>query len=314
MCLTQGSLFTLISKTMKRFIFKIALFLAIVAGVDVAVGFAFRKLEHCAKGGFTLRDNYICDHLETDILISGSSRCVRHYNPQIISDSLGLGCYNSGQMGNGIILNYGRLRMISERKKPTVVIYDLQPGFDLLVGDDNHRYLTWLKSHYEREGVADIFNSVDKTEKYKMMSQMYRYNSRLIELLTDRFHPITEARDDGFSPLKGELDPSKIRRGNSLPAKRVKLKFDPLKEEYIQKMIDEAAGSKLYFVVSPIWYGMDTLEFQPVKEICRERGIPFIDFSNDPKYVHKDKWFKDGNHMNERGADEFTRDLVKFLW
>lgn len=302
----------LISKTMRKFLFKVGLFLVIVAGVDVAIGFAFKTLEHSAKGGFTLRDNYICDKLVTDILISGSSRCVRHYNPQIISDSLGLSCYNSGQMGNGIILNYGRLRMINERKRPSVVIYDLHPNFDLLVGDDNHRYLTWLKSHWERDGVTGIFNSVDETEKYKMMSQMYRYNSRQIELLIDCFHPITEARSDGFSPLKGELDPSKIRRGRDKKDK-VEYTFDPLKIEYIRKMIDEAADSKLYFVVSPIWYGMDTLEFQPVKEICRERGIPFIDFSNDPKYVHQDKWFKDGNHMNERGADEFTRDLVKLL-
>lgn len=297
---------------MKRFVFKIVLFLVILAAVDMAVGFAFRKLEHSAKGGFTLRDNYICDQLETDILISGSSRCVRHYNPQIISDSLGLTCYNSGQMGNGIILNYGRFKMINERRKPSVVIYDLQPGFDLLAGDDNHRYLTWLKSHYEREGISDIFESVDETEKYKMVSQMYRYNSRLIELLTDRLHPITEARDDGFSPLKGELDPSKIRRGKD-KLDKVQYTFDPLKMEYIRKMIDEAAGCKLYFVVSPIWYGMDTLQFQPVKEICREKGITFIDFSNNPKYVHQDKWFKDGNHMNERGADEFTRDFVKLL-
>ncbi len=297
---------------MKKFVIKIALFLAIVASVDVAVGFAFKKLEHGAKGGFTLRDNYICDQLETDILISGSSRCVRHYNPQIISDSLGLSCYNSGQMGNGIILNYGRLRMINERKKPSVVIYDLHPKFDLLVGEDNHRYLTWLKGHYERKSISDIFESVDETEKYKMVSQMYRYNSRLIELLTDRLHPITEARDDGFSPLKGELDPSKIRKGKDKQDK-VEYTFDPLKMEYIRKMIDEAAGSKLYFVVSPIWYGMDTLQFQPVRDICKDRGIPFIDFSNNPKYVRQDKWFKDGNHMNERGADEFTRDLIAYL-
>ena len=83
---------------MKKFILKIVLFLVIVAVVDVTVGFAFRKMELSVKGGFTLRDNYICNELETDILISGSSRCVRHYNPQIISDSLGLSCYNSGQM------------------------------------------------------------------------------------------------------------------------------------------------------------------------------------------------------------------------
>ena len=296
---------------MKRFVIQVIVFLAIVVMVDATSGFVFKQIESKTKGGFTYRDSYICDKLETDILISGSSRCVRHYNPHIITDSLGLSCYNSGQMGNGIILNYGRLKMIDERKKPSIIIYDLHPEFDLLVGDDNHRYLTWLKSHYEREGIADIFNSIDKTEKYKMQSRMYRHNSRWVEMMMDYAHPITEAGNDGFSPLEGKLNKKKIRMVKKDTTHTYV--FDDLKISYIKKMIDEAKGAKLYFVVSPIWYGLDTLTFQPVKDMCEDYGIPFIDFSNDPKYVHNDVYFKNGNHMNIRGANEFTRDLVKCL-
>lgn len=295
---------------MKRFLLKLGLFFALILVADIALGAALGYLANHAKGGFTQRDAYICNRLETDFLLMGSSRCVRHYNPQIITDSLGLSCYNTGQMGNGIILNYGRLRMMDERQKPKVVVYDINPEFDLLVGDDNHRYLTWLKQHYDREGIDEIFESVDKTEKYKMCSQMYRYNSRIIELLTDFLHPISNARSNGFSPLKGEIDKTKIRtisREKKIP------KVDPVKLEYINKLIDELEGSKLYFVVSPRWYGMDSIQFKPVMEVCKDRGIPFIDFSNNPKYVHHDEYFKNGNHMNARGADEFTRDLIANL-
>ena len=58
---------------------------------------------------------------------------------------------------------------------------------------------------------------------------------------------------------------------------------------------------------------MDSVRFQPIMEICQERDIPFIDFSNNPKYVHQDIYFKDGNHMNERGANEFTKELIGYL-
>lgn len=282
----------------------------LVALADVIGGSALSYLACHAKGGFTQRDNYICDKLETDFLLMGSSRCVRHYNPQIITDSLGQSCYNTGQMGNGIILNYGRLRMIDERKKPSVVIYDITPEFDIFIGDDNHRYLTWLKQHYDRDGIADIFESVDPTEKYKMKSQLYRYNSRIIELMADYLHPISDTRADGFSPLIGELDKSKIRQedGNGyLP------NVDALKMRYINNLIDELDGTKLLFVVSPKWYGMDSTQFLPIMDVCQQRGVPFIDFSNDPKYVHQDIYFKDGNHMNARGADEFTKDLIAYI-
>ena len=295
---------------MKQFIFKVLVFFAIIALVDIAGGWGLKWLTTHARGGFTLRDNYICDSLQTDILLSGSSRCVRHYNPQIISDSLGVSCYNSGQMGNGIILNYGRLKMLNERQKPKLVIYDLHPGFDMLVGDDNHRYLTWLKGHYDREGIADIFCSVDNTEKYKMKSQLYRYNSRIIELVSDYLQPLSNAKPDGFSPLKGELDILKIRSNVETPRH---YKFDKLKLEYINKYIQEVGAEHIVFVVSPSWYGMDTLQFKPVKEICEQQHIAFIDYSNSPKYVHHDEFFKDGNHMNAKGADEFTKDLVNSL-
>jgi hypothetical protein len=210
-------------------------------------------------------------------------------------------------MGNGIILNYGRLRMIDDRQKPKAVIYDITPEFDLFVGDDNHRYLTWLKQHYERSGIAGIFESIDPTEKYKMASQLYRYNSRIIELMTDYMHPIYDARADGFSPLKGELDRTKIKDGGQ---EGKKLVADSVKLDYINKLIDELDECKLFFIVSPIWYGMDSIQLQPIIHICQERNIPFVDFANNPKYVHQDIYFKDGYHMNERGADVFTMDLI----
>lgn len=295
---------------MKSFGIKVILFFVLLGVVDVLGGYALGYLANHARGGFTQRDAFICDSLETDILLMGSSRCVRHYNPQIITDSLGMSCYNSGQMGNGVILNYGRLKMVCERKKPQVVIYDIEPSFDLMEGEDNHRYLTWLKQHYDRSGIADIFERIDKTEKYKMMSQLYRYNSRIVELATDFLHPISSVRANGFTPLKGEMDKTKIRVAGE---KKKEHAVDPVKIEYINKLMDELQGSKLYFVVSPKWYGIDSVEFKPIMDICQERGIPFMDFSNDPKYVRQDQYFKDGNHMNARGADEFTRDLIRLL-
>ena len=140
---------------------------------------------------------------------------------------------------------------------------------------------------------------------------MYRFNSRWVEMMIDYIHPITEARDDGFSPLKGELDRMKIRTNRG--GVKLDYSFDELKVNYVNKMIDEANGSKLFFVVSPVWYGMDTLQFKPIKDLCEEKGITFIDFSNDPKYVHNDHFFQDGNHMNEKGADEFTKELVSLI-
>ena len=87
--------------------------------------------------------------------------------------------------------------------------------------------------------------------------------------------------------------------------------IDSLKIEFIHRYLELAQNSKIYFVVSPIWYGMDSEEIAPIAQICKERNIPLFDFSNNPKYVHNDEYFKDGTHLNAFGADEFTKDLIK---
>lgn len=292
---------------MRKHLAKILLFLVIVALLDVATGLVFSRLSHMARGGDTARNEYICNGTSEDVLVFGSSRAIHHYNPAIISQLTGMTCYNCGQDGNGAILNYGRYHLIAQRYQPKVIIYDLMPEYDILTGEDNHKFLGWLRPYYDRDGIADIFKRVDPKEKFKMMSQMYRYNSRFIQMLTDCIHPMQDDAVNGFRPLEVEMDTMRI--GERPPASSV----DSLKVFYISKMLDEASrrGTRLVMVVSPYWSGMDTTICQPVKELCQSRGIPFLDYSNDPKYLHNNTYFADGVHLNARGADEFTRDITE---
>lgn len=294
---------------MKKFLLKTALFFALLFAIDRVAGYVFSYMSKHSEGGYVKHHNYITDGVHEDLLIFGSSRAIHHYNPQIIGDSLDLSCYNCGQDGNGVLLYYGWWQIIKEHHRPKAVICDVTPSFDLYVGEDNHKYLGWLKELYERANVSDIFEDVDKTEKYKMMSRMYRYNSKFHQIVADFVYPLYVVEANGFLPLQGEVDTMRIRKEKTGEAVE-QVRFDPLKIAYLNKFVDAADGVKLIFVVSPMWYGMNAENLRPIKDICRERHIPFLDFSNAPKYVHNNEYFKDGTHLNARGADEFTRDLV----
>ena len=285
------------------------LFLCIMAIADISLGSMLSFMLSHANGGNNDRINYICDQTNEEMLIFGSSRADHHYNPQILMDSLNMTVYNCGEDGNGIILNYGRLLMIKQRYLPKVIIYEVTKSFDLEI-NDNHKYIGKLKPYYNRDGIQDIFVSVDKTERWKMMSQLYKYNSSFLTVIADYLHPIRSMGFQGFRPLQGEMDSLKI---SSPKDEKPKVEFDPLKLGYIEMFINSCKDVKLIFAFSPIWYGLDTERLKPVIDICQEHGIPFIDFSNDPKYVHNNAYFKDGSHLNARGADEFTRDLIREL-
>lgn len=291
---------------MKKFIFKIILLFTIVAILDCLVGIMMRHVVSHIQIGGQGRDNYICSKAEEDILIFGSSRAIHHYNATMLEDSLGMTCYNCGNDGNGIILSYGRLMMAKERHQPKIVIHDVFATYDLLK-NDNNQYLGWLKPWYERNGIRQIFDEIDKTEKYKMTCQSYRYNSKFLQNLFVYFTSISaETGIKGFRPVDAVFDPMMI----SNKRKTEKYEYDSLKLAFIDKFIDLSKGSQLFFVISPIWYGMDTTEVEPIRTKCKQCGIPLLDYSNNPKYVHNNEYFKDGSHLNARGADEFTKDLI----
>ena len=129
---------------MKKFISKVLLFLAGLVVLDFLVGMGGKYLVSHAKGGDTGLSNYICRQMKDECIIFGSSRGMHHYDPNIISDSLGMSCWNCSLDGNGIILMYGRYKMLSARYTPKVLIYDVCTAFDL-ISDDNNTYLGRLR-------------------------------------------------------------------------------------------------------------------------------------------------------------------------
>lgn len=294
---------------MKKFLLLIFVFFVIVFAVDRIVGKTLEYMSRNTHGGYIAHRNYILDKVTEDLLVFGSSRCVDHYNTTIMSDSLGLSTYNCGMNGNGIILFYGWWHIIKQHHKPKIIIYDIFPKVDYFSEDDNHKFLGWLKDEYNRDGIPDIFESVDNTEKYKMQSYMYRYNFRFMRILTDFYHPIHHFAINGFMAEQGIMDSTHLATNTQ----KKNLIIDSLKLEYLHKFIEETTGSKLIFTISPIFNGFNEETLTPIKKICKEKNIPLIDFSNDPKYVHHYMYFKDAAHLNANGADEFTKDLVSKL-
>lgn len=293
---------------MKEFLLKIALFFFIIAGIDFLMGICFDYMASKSTLTDFGRDNHICNTGTEDLLVFGSSRALHHYNTGMMTDSLGIACYNCGEDGQGIILNYGRLQMLKQRHEPKVIIYDLEPNYDVNTCD-NHQFIKWLKPHCNRKGVMDIIASVDSTERFKLLSRLYRYNTEFLTLLTAMKHVGEQEKGTGYNPLSGTLNEAK-KNAKHTPAS---YESDSLKLHYLEAMIQTFDDATILFVVSPAWNGKDMKSLEPAKRLCDKYKISFIDYSNSPKYVHQDKYYTDVVHLNNRGADEFTKDIITIL-
>jgi hypothetical protein len=147
-----------------------------------------------------------------------------------------------------------------------------------------------------------------------MLSMLYRYNSRFHQVLLDYLHPVHNMTL-GFLPVHSELDTLRIRDEKQLneKASEEELLTDSLKLRYFEDMIRDAEDTRFVFVYSPTWYGFRDSGTEPIRDLACRYGCPFLDFTDSAKYVHHNEFFYDGSHLNARGADEFTRDLIREL-
>ena len=295
---------------MKRFLIKIVVFFALIVVIDFLVGNAFRYLQTNVAEGRTGSEYHVCNGFCEDVLVMGSSRALHHYVPQIIADSLGLTCYNGGQDGNGIIMQYGRWKMISRHHLPKIIIYDVEPAFDLSI-NDNFRYMDRLKPFADDKDVRSFICAHFPLERIKLLSRMYRNNYKFLEILSDCIRP--SVTENGYKPLMGHIRQEVIDAesdSKSLPLGEM----DEVKLDCLLDLMTEARslGVQVVLVSSPYWKGLPTVDLGPVRELAENRGIPFIDFSKSSISENPD-WFADSMHLNNDGARRFTLEVVKAL-
>ena len=292
---------------MKRFLKIIGLSIVVLIVIDILFGITCRVLLPRAKGGNTANEFYIAKESSEDIIMLGSSRMRRHYNPDVIENITGLSCYNAGVNGNGIILAYGLFRMIEERYSPKVVLYDISV-FDV-DEDENEKFLSRLRPYYDEPGIDSIFLSIDKTERIKMLSNLYRYNTLWIGILGDILHPARSYKK-GYAPLKGHITYTPI------PSIHPQSAIDPIREKYLRQIASDCKnkGIKLIFIISPHYLiESDNAYFDPIRALCEEYSVELWDYFEDENYSRNMEYFNDQNHLNESGAIAFSTEIANRL-
>ena len=295
---------------MKRYLIKIVLFFIAVAVIDCLFGYACQYMNSHTKGGGTRSRYYVCKESNEEVLIFGSSRAKHHYVPDIIEDSLGMSCYNTGEDGNGIIFCYGVLKMITNRYKPKMIIYDVS-SFDIYK-DDNMKYLDLLKSQYNEPGIDSIFWSVEPKTRLMMCSNLYRYNTNCLRIAGSFIRPMT-SYPKGYSALKGMMDYEPQEEESK--SKEVPV-VDDIKIHYFEQFIKIAKynGIELICCVSPNYKGATNTDYyEPIKNLCSENEVPFYFLGYSPEISPKKHLFQDRIHLNDEGARMYTSMIANII-
>lgn len=266
-----------------------------------------------AKGGSNKQMNDLVMHDKYDVLIMGSSRARHHYDPHIISESLGMTCYNAGYDGNGIILANGLYSMIRDRYRPKVIVYDLTLGFDCYEYPEDQqdkRYLSQLKPYYHHQQVKNIAKRISEEEYYKLYSGLLRYNCKTVNLLKENLTTVP-MYDLGYAPLKGQMgyEPTNYEEVTDDTS------IDPLKLEFMEDLICKVQSDsiQLVFSISPRYKSPSRQKFKDIEALCAKYNVPILDFYNDGRFYLNKEYFEDVAHMNKKGASAFTAEFSKIL-
>lgn len=276
---------------------------------DLGVGRFFQYAYETSKYGVFARQIHCLTNPIEDILVLGSSRAAHHYIPSIIQDSLNMTCYNAGSDGMCIYYHYAILSSWIKKHTPQLILYDVTET-DLLSSNSStfslEAALDRLSPHYKTQPEIDsLFYLQGWRKTLKMNSMMYRYNSKLVQLIKCHFIPSYE--DAGYEVVYGQLPDSM-----EIPViDNLSTNYELNKEIYLCKLIQmtKIENIKLIFIYSPKYKRGCNTAIDRIKRIAEENTIPFIDMVNTPSLMYP-KYFRDELHLNDEGAKIFSKYLV----
>ena len=286
--------------------------------VVLDIGFTY-FLSHSRGKIYKDWNNIIHDTIDADLLVMGSSRAKRQYDPRIMDSLLSINSYNIGRVGSNVkqqIVKYEVYRHY-QRKKPSFLIVN----FDCI-------RIWGRNSRYEREQFFPYITNlymrklIKKNEEFsigELYVPMYRYYSQgflwLINSANAKNDEFRECWYKGYGYCSSEWD------GTALENIKSK-KFNPLQDtvDEFDAFLSELQqdGVKVIFVSPPIYIGVtekivNLSEFYDFRKRFSEKyDIPVLDYFYD-SISYNTACFHDAWHLNKTGAELFTTKLCHDL-
>lgn len=290
------------SRSIFRFLKKFFLFLLLIILLDQVFGKILEKAYFSVPRKLT----YALNESKEDILIFGSSRANRHYNPAIFEEKLGLTCFNNGLDGRNIFYNYALLATAAERYTPMVVILDLIDGDYSQAGSNwNTDRLNVLLPYYGHDKYVDeVINLRSDYEKVKLLSALYPYNSAIVDIVKTRL--LKKDLSFGYHGYLPAHSVGGIKREMNFMDLGGSWTVDSLKISYLQKFINicNDKGIIMIIILSP-WYCQETFNAPLLEEIANKNHIRFWNYTFHKEFLDK-SLFYDESHLNELGSSKFT--------
>ncbi len=293
-------------KPLKRFGLTLVGFALALAICDFVVGTALQYGYTHSSNDSHVKLRYIFDSVHQDVLIFGSSRALRHFNPAIMECELNRSVYNCGFSGQGLMFSYILISDVLITKKPQLIIVEVSPRLILDFVSDQR--LKIFNPYYGHDTlIRQVLNDADRYEWLKQLSFTYPYNSTFASMALKS----KGLNVDGYLPLNGIMDEAEERNTIGVESFNDQSCRRMVKHMQLIRDICREHNIALIFVTAPIYNG-DKVQKKLIDRInlfCRANRVPYFDFSDNKNFKER-KLFRDNMHLNRQGADLFSRNFA----
>jgi len=296
---------------MKKIFINIGLVILVLFILDLCIGKTLRHFYFTETSGPYYSTTHAMDSTKADILIFGSSRANHHYIPHIFEDSLNMCAYNAGRDGNSIIYFSAVFKSIAKRYNPKIIIIDIFSSelcYSASGIDQTASLLPYYYSHPEIQSIVDLAGNY---EKYKMLSSIYPFNSKLIRIVIGNMEKYKKIQGDqqGYVPLYGQMNDTVLR-----PMDSTTMAVDPIKLEALASFAEycKMKGIRLLIITSPVLAKVKKVSNEEIlKSIAEKYNAQYLDYANDSLFMKKPEYFQDYLHLNNDGAARFTNRIIQ---
>lgn len=300
---------------MKRFSKRIVLLIFILLILEVLFGVFSKTILINEPDAGTNHSNFkqsLFDK-EADIVILGASKANHHFITDSLAKFFGLSTYNCGVDGDNVLASKIQFESLVNRHQPKLVILDLTGG------QTSGKWKSLLLSHKSYYGLNDSYTEMcnellDTKARISIKSSFYRMNGAFLDLIES--YVKGDKNQTGYIPLLGSSPHLTVRYKNNLddldPSYVSNFRIDEVQENCMNYIVNycKTHNIPIYITYSPSLIIYTNGLTDKYDEYCQEHNVTFLNWEGDTNYINHPEYFKDFNHLNEKGSIIFTRDFI----
>jgi hypothetical protein len=308
-------------KGVTKIAFFFVMLVAVFYALNAAITSGLRRVKTSAYGA---SNQIMQGKVNAQIVITGSSRALAHYDPRAIEAITGRTAYNLGRNGSQTDMQVAFLKAyLAHNQKPEVVVHNLD-AFSFVTTHEVYdpvEYTPYLYDHNLYDALHKINPNIWKTRYIPLYGYVVEDMKFAWILGLKGFVGLSPREDyfQGFNPRSKQWsdDFQKLRASNP---DGVSFDIEPGGIEDVKELIRvcQENGIRLIFVYSPEYSEMQELTnnraqiFGKFRELILPANITFWDYSNWPHADDKG-YFQNSQHLNAEGAAVFSDDLANQL-